>query len=290
MNVPSEYAVIEPSKKPPKYTQSTFSNYQKTQVSRALIKAIEKMSLEEVCHWAIELHCSGQIESLILNLTYLVSERINISNPLLPQWWWNRMKKYIRIKSLFGKSTVLINSRNNQEMRNLLAEMSVMLTMAEKNNSFVTSKLPKINAKHFKSFNYQNKILKKNTSHVIRFYLEEDFRAGLNIHENLVVAFQQYVNHIYSGNYDNCAWWVMWIFVYDKTSKYQDLEAPIKSQKNAILPDLNDKLDWVWIFWDFLLRYINQFHSNHHHGKTHIKEQVEALYYMFFTFLLNIFN
>lgn len=281
MNVPSEYAVIEQSKNPPKYTQSTFSNYQKTQVSKALIKAIEKMSLEEVCHWAIELHCSGQIESLILNLSYLVSERINIANPFLPEWWWNRMKKYIRIKTLFGKSAMLINSRNNQEMRNLLAEMSVVLTMSEKNNSFVTSKLPKINAKHFKSFNYQNKILKKNTAHIIRFYLEGDYRAGLNVHENLVVAFQQYVNHLYSGNYDGCAWWVMWIFAYDKTSKYQDLEAPIKSQKNAVLSDLNDKLDWVWIFWDFLLRYIQQFHSNHHHGKTHIKEQVEALYYMY---------
>lgn len=281
MNVPSEYAIIEQGRKPPKYTQSTFSNYQKTQVSKALIKAIEKISLEEVCHWTIELHCSGQIESLILNLTYLVSERINIENPLLPKWWWNRIKKYIRIKNLFGKSTMFINSRNNQEMRNLLAEMSVMLTMAEKNNSFVTSKLPKINTKYFKSFNYQNKILKKNTDHIIKFYLEEDYRAGLNIHENLVIAFQQYVNHIYSSNYENCGWWIMWIFIYDKTSKYQNLEAPIKSQKNSILSDLNDKLDWVWIFWDFLLRYINQFHSNHYHNKIHIKEQVEALYYMY---------
>ena len=130
MDVPYQTAIISQPSNPYPNTHSkvkTISGYKKTEVLSAFEKAIKNGRAEEACTWMTELNASGM--DLWRTFYKIAFTDINIANPYLPLFLKRSHKTYITILSKLKKDKQ-IEIRNNQKMRNLLADITVTLTMS----------------------------------------------------------------------------------------------------------------------------------------------------------------
>jgi hypothetical protein len=115
------------------FKQLTFGGYPRAKVITALTKAITESKIEHACYWSFQLLASGQAVTLWDKLNEYIYKNINIANPALPYWLlthdivWTRM---ISMKE-YTKEGIL-QLRNNQLARNLVAEMVSMACTSRK--------------------------------------------------------------------------------------------------------------------------------------------------------------
>ena len=111
----------------------TFGGYAKNQVSSSLDKAILEGKIEASVQYGIQLLFSGCINNLFDKLIIFTGKNINIGNPSLPIFLYNRMLKWRKIadSNKFNKENVLL-LKNHPEMRNMLVEFIIILCLSKK--------------------------------------------------------------------------------------------------------------------------------------------------------------
>jgi len=140
MNVPVNYSIID-KRNCKEFKQITYCGYKKVDVLKEFANSLLKNNLEIACNWMVELHISGKNND-IWNIIFITFVRnINIKNPNFCSWVWLKYERYIGILKRFNKGYEY-ESRNNQEIRNLYADIITTLLYASKTDVFLT--LPKI--------------------------------------------------------------------------------------------------------------------------------------------------
>ena len=60
------HPMVQDNRKDP-YKPLSFSNYKKTDLCSILERSIIERQLEAACHWTVEIHCSGWIDTYGIN-------------------------------------------------------------------------------------------------------------------------------------------------------------------------------------------------------------------------------
>ena len=122
-----------------KYSKSTFNGYSKSKVFSELKKNIIRGDINNAILWAIELDISGFTKQLWEKCIILSIKEIGICNPYLHNYLIKRYFEFIRIYKNYENNP--INIINNQESRNLLIELIILLIESQKKKLI---ELPKI--------------------------------------------------------------------------------------------------------------------------------------------------
>lgn len=237
MDIPKSY-IIHDTRIAKDFKGITICGYKRLDVIKEYQNSIINNKLEDSIRWCVELHATclnKQIWDIIHNI-YI--KYININNPKLFFYILKREKDYKNIINSFPKKHEVL-SRNNQELRNLFAELTAMLNINKKNNLFIDKSLPSITNKSFDKNEIKKRMIANNLDNIneyINNYTTNEMKLGLNeIYSNL---------NNKNGTYQNCIYWYIWI---DKIEKY------IKLNSKDLIKEYDIENHWVFIIWKIIL-------------------------------------
>lgn len=119
---------------------TTFSKYKRTDVKKEWMNAMLKGQVEAVCHWTIELLCSGLLLDL-WDLFFLFSFKY-IRNPKVPLYLDMRYQQFKKEANTGDE----LSLRNNEEIRKLFLEIVGVLSTSARSHGYeivkVTPELP----------------------------------------------------------------------------------------------------------------------------------------------------
>lgn len=269
MEIPNQYQIVD-YRKPEAFKKKTFGNYQKSDVLSAFQKSIISGNVDESCHWMTELLISGHIDELWLKLLIIASKAVNIANPSLPQYLYHRYSQYlILINKPNFEGDFIIKTRNVQEIRNHLAEITAILTTSSKN---VIGKNPKITKEEFRIDNFKTQL------DAVDYKLVDNIVMNDDPSEVKVVA-NEIALHLKESfsSFDKCNYWLHWLLEWEKISskkcgKFQCGQRP----KNYIKPQFAH--DFIWLVWDIIFQELSQRKS---HNNDKCKVQIRSLYELY---------
>lgn len=264
MDVPAPYLLLDDRKKK-HFNSITISSYKRGDIIKSLIGALDEKKVEETCVWAVELHCSGQQETLWKQLLLYISSSINIDSPYLPLWIWKNYLKFENLELKFDKN-YMIEGRNNQELRNILADIISVLVLSTKNKAFTKKELPKITLQDFDQANLEKRVKARNAYMIVNIVHEGDPRElqiGLN---ELAIALNNK-----DVNFFDTIYWLEWLLLYEKECKTHNISIECGGVR---IRDVKDKFykDWIWYVWHIVLKEV-EFRS-----EELLSKQILALY------------
>jgi hypothetical protein len=240
----SDTVRINDSRRLKDFKDQVFGGYKLSAASSALDKALLEDKVEPALHWALQLLLSGTVQPLWNKLITFASKVINIYNPTLPEFIYNKTQAWLQIteNARYTKDNILM-LRNHPSVRLLLAEMITILAISKKRKLNV---LPRIKKEEFIIDNFKSKLMAKDNSLVDGVFQDGD-PAEIRIAAN-EMAYQ-----IYNGNLAKGLYWLNWILEWEKinTKKYGKYECAAR-----ITPDVDSKYykDVVWLIWAVLHR------------------------------------
>ena len=264
MNVPVNYLILDERKRKD-FNKLTISGYKKADIFKALFNALSNRKIEEACYWTVELHCSGHLDQWWKKLLIYHSEHIHINCPYLPQWIWKTHEKYIQLEENFDPKYVH-ETRNNQEIRNLISDVIMIFVLASKSEPFKKKDLPPVSPLDFNKARLIERIIAKN-SYMICNILDQgdprEIQLGLNefaIHLNTEMS-----------NFNDTIYWIQWLLMYELECKNNNI--PILC-KGIVIGDVDQKWynDWIWYCWKIILKEVD------YRNNDPLQKQIYSLY------------
>lgn len=230
MDIPIDYIIANSSTKTD-FSKSTISNFKRSEVLTQLKKSLKNSNIPNAIMWMTELHCSGHINQIINELISFYSININITNPNLPYYFYQRYKSYINITKNY-KKVHLLETRNNQEIRNILADLTYCITYSNKNTYISHIKKPK--QEDYIKTNIQARLISHNLkliSNIISNKCPSEIQLGIN----------EIANHLHNINapLEEPYFWFEWLL---KLSKY--------NHKNKI--EFMKENEWYLLIWKII--------------------------------------
>jgi len=129
---------IEDSRVIEDFKVTTFSNYKRTDVKKEWMNCILKGQVEAVCHWSIELLCSGLLLDL-WDLIFLFSFKY-IRNPKVILYLEIRYQQFKKE----ANNCEDLSLRNNEEIRKLFLEIIGILCTSTRSHGYEIVKVPEV--------------------------------------------------------------------------------------------------------------------------------------------------
>ena len=222
------------------FKKHAFGGYQKSKVVSTLDKEITLENVNNSCYLAIQLMISGVIEPLWNKYLAIAAKQINIANPLMPVFL---LQKTLVLKSniLNKKQNQVLQLRNNSVVRNLIVEMTSLLTLSRKRKLEV---LPKIKNEDFIVTVFQNKLEAKDTTLVNNFIQNED-------PSEVRIAINEFAHHLRNRNNYKSLYWLNWILEWEKMNrkKYNKFEVAQRIQEGV---DSKFSKCVIWLVWKII--------------------------------------
>ena len=168
--------------------------------------AFSKSLIENSCNWISELIASGYICETLFGLIIYTCKEVNISNPNIPIYMWNRFKllyKNYKIDSEDPK-----NLRNNMVLRNTCAEFVSILCLSSKNKCY--DKIS-IDNNDFDEQFIKTK-LNANNFNLIQGIINDDDPTELSMIIN------EFAYNLYNKNINMSFYWLYWLIEWDKVN------------------------------------------------------------------------
>lgn len=241
LNVPNS-SIISDTRLIEEFKTNCFSGPLKSHVSSAMDKSIAEEKLEAANYWGFQLLLSGVNNQLWNKLLSISLKQINIANPKLPEFLLNRTIKWNSILSYseYQKKQIL-NTRNNQEIRDLLIELISLLTLSRKRKM---ETIPKIKQEDFSVKVFRNKLEANNTDD-INYILKEQDPSEIRIAAN------EFLFQLKNKNTNKILYWLGWMLEWEKINikKYKIYKVS-ERYKNGIDNKFSSNL--VWLIWDII--------------------------------------
>ena len=265
-----EIYIIKDTRYIDEFKDKTFSGFKKSDVLKTLIKNIESGKVENACNWTTECIISGYTHELLDKLIALASKTIHINNPCLPLFLWRKYTCFFRAIDnidLKKQKHMIIHIRNNQVIRNLIFDIVTTITSSPKSKRY--DKYPKINEEV--DFRFEN--IQKKLQAQANFYPDTLFR--FTDPEELRIVINEIMLHFKNINsgYDNCCYWIAWIFQWEKKNRKMKIKFEIEEREVQGVKK-NMCKDVVWLIWSAIL-----YEGNTRNNET--KHQLNALYQLF---------
>ena len=241
--IPEEYIIID-NRNSNDLKGITISGYKRSDVYKTYLNSMINGKLEDAIRWCVELHASGLNKAIWENLYHIYSRYIHINNPKYLFYFLKREKDYFQAIHKYSKKHEYY-SRNDQEIRNLYAELTSISTLTKKNNIFLTKSLPNINHHSFEQENIAKRIISKNYDKIL-FYINEHMTNQMKLALNEIICNLSSRN----GTFQNCIYWYLWLEKFIKKD-----EKPIKI--NNIFEE-----HWIFVLWKIILSFKNNVYKN----------------------------
>lgn len=239
MDVPL-YCVIIDDRQLKDLQVQTFSGYKRIDVLKHMRNKILEGKLEEACHWAIELHISGHIHHIWDECLDIIGTCINIRNPKLAHWMWSRYKKFQSLIKEYNDN-FLIECRNNQEMRNILADILAVITLSPKINK-KDLRNPKINENSYTKEMILKYMKAKNMDLILDNVLPED-------DDEVKIAVNEIAVAIYHRKRDDAIYWLFWLEGIEKVRRKNKLSKITVASRPVENVEERYHEDWIWFIW-----------------------------------------
>lgn len=237
--------VINDKRLPVDFKGITFSTFKKSKVISELLSCIVNTKIEHAFYWSSELICAGHFGDLWDVILLYLSKYIHLGNPKLPIYIAKRIEQF-KIIVTNGYLENEISMRNNQKIRNLFAEVIVVLCLSRKKHAFEAIKIKKV--EEF-NINFMASRLKAPTVE----YANPIFKK--NDPKELFIPINEFAYHISlsSKNATSACYWVEWIIEYETICKNKK-ETCICEERTYPLVSDKYKKDPIWIVWDAILK------------------------------------
>lgn len=241
------------------FKKHTFGKFLKSDVLSALSKSIKNGELAESAHWSVEMLVSGHIMELFDKFIVLTSKLINIRNPFLIQLVYFKYSKLMEIINKNSNNNEKdydpIELRNDQRIRNMIAEICSLLLLSEHEEIPKSSKINKLD---FRIDNFQNQIINTDIS-IVSSLLKNGDPPELKIVAGELAHYLKEKN----ASYNKCDYWLNWLFEWEKiNSKTLDKFECGHRPKTYIKPQFHN--DFIWLVWDIIFQEININRRNSH--------------------------
>jgi hypothetical protein len=276
LNIPviSDAIKIIDSRQIKDFKDQTFGGYKLSQASTALDKAILEDKIEPALHWTLQLFLSGIMNPLWSKFLSIASKSINIYNPKLPEFLYNKNKQWDALvdNGKFTKDNILL-LRNHPSVRLLLAEIVSVLCLSRKRK---INQLPRIKKEEFIIDNFKSKLEAKDNRLIEDICIDGD-------PSEIRIAVNELAMHIFNGKSNKALYWLNWIIEWEKinSKKYGKYECGMRAIEGV---DGKYFKDVVWLIWGV----INKIRQNKFNislalgmGNNDINTQVQYLYMMY---------
>lgn len=230
MNVPNDTLIITRKKN----GKSTITGYKKTEIKKQFQKCLDQKNIELAIRWGIELHCSGNLKE-VFNILILFAAS-NIKSHLI----FYMIDKYLsKIEIIEEQLKKKIETRNNQEARNLLVDIIFIVCTAERSN------VPFI--KIFDTNNYT--VIAKDLEYIRPLrYPNDNKECVLAINEIITYLIKFKVHREYK--FHGLLFWYYWLEKIEQQYKKQRLQFENNPRENSkdILPK-----NFRWFLWEVIL-------------------------------------
>jgi hypothetical protein len=224
------------------FSKFTFSNYKKCDVVKALLKAYRDSNYEASCYWSAELVCGGHFVDLWDIIFLYMSKYIHIGNPKLPIYIDTCINTFRDVMNNEYISDEL-SMRNHNKIRNLFAEISIILVDSNRKHCFAENK---VSTTDFDVSNIGNKL---RAPHV--HYIKNVFKEG-DTKEIYIALNELYYNIEMTKDSVMSCYWIEWMLEFDalmRKNKKKNL-----CERRSYIPVSNeDQANLIWIVWDVLL-------------------------------------
>ena len=258
MDIPSNY-IIHDIRSSKDFKGITISGYKRKDVIKAYQNSIINNKLEDSIRWCVELHSTGLNAQIWDSLKTLYMKYIHVNNPKYLFYLLKREKDYNNAIKIYPKKHEIF-SRNNQEIRNLYAELTSISSLTKKNNIFLPKSLPVINNKSFEKDEIQKRMISKNLDKIINFIFNtttNEMKLALN---------EIFSNLLYNkGTFQNCIYWYTWL---EKIENNKN-KANKDNYNSVILTHVVNNDDkyfdyWTIILWKIILTFEDKLEKNNY--------------------------
>jgi len=243
MLVPVEYRITDPTKNRTAKDMrvESFHGFKRKDLLKFLESQIKNQNLENANYWCAECVMSGYVVEVYERLLDTFCNHVNIKNPLLMVSLWD---EYDRFTELVNSYENLIDTRNDQEIRNILCSLASTLSLS---SQFTIPKLCKISAMDLTTFPRLRTNFSNYTDLLTPFIQSGDAKE-------LYGPLNEVVNHLRTprpNSFDQVLYWLSWIVAWEQEYiKRYDL--------GACAERVNEKVEKVyykdvaWILWDIV--------------------------------------
>ena len=264
MNIPDDY-VIHDIRPPKDFTSLTISGYKRTDVIKAYTISMISLKLEDSIRWCVELHATGCDSKVFETIFQVYMENVNVYHPKF-FFYFLKQKKYIdQVLEPFHIQKKTFFSRNHQEVRNILIELTSIITLCKKNNMFSNKAFSKIDKHAEEKSELQKRMIANNLDELNDYIFNsttKDMKLALNeILWNLSLK---------QGTYQNCIYWYYWLEKMVKKNKpvFHSIEFSKSARDDKKSPHFDN---WIFIMWKIISTRANSLRI-HENSKTWIKK------------------
>lgn len=237
-SIPNEYIIFD-NRSCKEFVKVSFSKYLVTDVVKALNKSLVNCKIEESINWAVELLISGHTNKFWDKVLTIGIKNININNPNLAYFLYSKYSRYIDLLKKYS----LIELRNNQSYRNMIAELCFTIC-----NSLKTKSLGyvKIKESDFNMIYLESKMI-ANSPNII----SDKIKFGDPNETKIILNEFNYC--LINKKYDTCVYWLSWIFEWEKKNTKKD-KMYICGYREIDNVDKKYYNELVWLVWEIILK------------------------------------
>jgi hypothetical protein len=237
------------------YRTKSYSGFKKADTRKKLIQSILEGNMEGSLYWCSEMVCSGYFLEIWDTIFYVLCKNIYTANPKLPYLIYNRYQQFKNIvlttddNSWVGRE---IQLRNHKKMRNIFAELSIILCLSQKRHPVQEFKIP---SSDFDMINLSSKMCAKSRGTDI---LNRVFRQGDDPPELYLPLLEFTYSIYYERNWLKSIYWFNWILEFEKICIRRKDYATCKCYNRfEIVPtdsNVNIKyaVDVIWLIWEII--------------------------------------
>jgi len=220
----------------------TFSNYKKNDVIRTFINCMNSGDVEGSVSWCIELLSSGRLKDIWDCFLLLLGKYIRIGNPKLGLYISKRFGQFKEI-IINGYNGCELDIRNNDDMRKLLCEITLVFCFSPKKPPLLMITINKKNDFSFDKLSHQLKAT--NMEWYKKIMVEDD-------PNEIILAINEFMYNFNQKNLLLCCYWIDWIIEFDAMCRKQKKPINIVNRNNGIV-DQKFVRDPIWLIWEVLL-------------------------------------
>lgn len=222
------------------FIRSTFSGYSKSHVIKELLQCIYSEKIENACYWSAELICSGQFKDLWDAFFLFFSQHVHPDQCILSCFLYKCTVEF-RKQMYDTLQEPLIALRNSDKIRQMVAQIVLLLCCAKRRVSPVKIKVQKDN---FDMVFIRSKFRAPNIG-----YAEMDESDP----KELFPFFNELSYQLNEKDQAFAIYWVEWILGFANICSHN--KVPIKCKPREYVSTTSLQTHVVWVIWDTLLVY-----------------------------------
>jgi len=276
--VQSEQSKIIDSRTLKDFKDQAFGGYNRTNVSSALDKSLLSDKIEASLYWVAQLLSSGATNSVWEKLCTFCIKQINIYNPKLPEFIYNRTLEWYKITDnpKYSKDNIL-QLRNHPSIRLLLAELVSIIILSKKRK---INTLPRIKKEEFIIDSFKSRLEALDTSATNSQY--SALCSSLYIDgdpSEIRVAINEMCHHLGAGHNAKSLYWLAWIMEWEhiNTKRYGKYNCGLRTIEGVDGKWYNDV---VWFIWAIINKIVSVKFGQLFSGGQ-VTGQVTALYNLY---------